>query len=181
MHCKKGTVGRFLPKVRYQLKPVEGLPEGGRLWIKGPNVMQGYILHGKPNHIVPPKNNWHDTGDIVSIDVDGYVSILDRAKRFSKIAGEMISLSAVEKVLASAVPNFSHAVISSPCHKKGEQLTLFTEDKTLTKSVLLKAFRQAKVPDLWAPKNIRYRELPRLPTGKVDYKQLQLDIDQDTR
>ena len=180
MHCKKGTVGRFLPKINYQLKPVEGLLEGGRLWIKGPNVMQGYIFHEKPNHIVPPKNHWHDTGDIVSIDADGYVSILDRAKRFSKIAGEMISLSAVEKILTTALPRFGHAVVSSPCNKKGEQLTLYTEDKTLTKSDLLKVFRNAQVSDLWIPKNIKYREVPRLPTGKVDYKQLQSDTDRDT-
>ena len=179
MHCKKGTVGRFLPKIDYQLKPVEGLPEGGRLWVKGPNVMQGYILPDKPNHIVPPKNHWHDTGDIVKIDSGGYVSILDRAKRFSKIAGEMISLSAVEKILSTALPNFGHAVVSFPCNKKGEQLILFTEDKTLTKADLLKVFRHAKVSDLWIPKNIQHQELPRLPTGKVNYKQLQINTDKD--
>lgn len=172
MHCKKGTVGRFLPKVEYQLKPVDGLSQGGRLWVKGPNIMQGYIRHEHPNQIIPLKNNWHDTGDIVNIDEQGFVSILDRAKRFAKIAGEMVSLSAVEKILSEGFPQFGHVVVASPCSKKGEQLTLYTEDETLTRPQLVQLFKDAQISEFWIPKSIVVCELPRLPTGKIDYKKL---------
>ncbi len=173
MHCKRGTVGRFLPKIDYKLSSVEGLATGGRLWVKGPNIMKGYILHDKPNYIVKLKDGWHDTGDIVDIDDEGYVSILDRAKRFAKIAGEMVSLSAVEKVVSTAFPKHSHAVLSIPCPKKGEQLVLFTDDKTLDKKRLLSAFKKAMASDLWVPKTIHFAEIPRLPTGKINYQALQ--------
>ena len=174
MHCKRGTVGRFLPKITYKLSAVDGLEQGGRLSVRGPNIMKGYILHSQPQKIVPPVDGWHDTGDIVHIDHDGYVTILDRAKRFAKIAGEMVSLAAVEKAVAHAFPEHSHAVVSIPCTKKGEQLVLYTEHTALEKTQLIHALKQSSTPDLWLPKQIIAGEIPRLPTGKVDYKKLQL-------
>ena len=172
--AKRGTVGRFLPKIDYKLSPVEGLATGGRLWVKGPNIMKGYILHDKPNYIVKLKDGWHDTGDIVDIDEEGYVSILDRAKRFAKIAGEMVSLSAVEKVVSTAFPKHSHAVLSIPCPKKGEQLVLFTDDKTLDKKQLLSAFKKAMASDLWVPKRftlLRFHDYPQARSIIRHYKQ----------
>ena len=174
MHFKRGTVGRFFPNIEHQIKPVDGLEHGGRLWVKGPNLMQGYIKHDKPNHIHPLPKGWHDTGDIVDIDEDGFITILDRAKRFAKIAGEMVSLTAVEKVINDAFAKHAHAVIAAPCPKKGEQLILFTEDTTLDKKKLLKLFKSTSTPDLWLPKVIVYGDIPRLPTGKINYQQLKL-------
>lgn len=176
MHCKRGTVGRLFPKIQYKLQPVDGLENGGRLWIKGPNVMQGYILNSQPNVIQPVKDGWHDTGDIVHVDEEGFVTILDRAKRFAKIAGEMVSLAAVEKIIMVSFPAFAHAVISLPCPRKGEQLVLYTEAPSLSKSELLQVFRQAMVSDLWAPKSIYHGEIDRFPTGKINYVALQEKI-----
>ncbi|CAN0578797.1 unnamed protein product, partial [Ectocarpus sp. 12 AP-2014] len=77
MHDKPGTVGRLLPQIEYFLQPIEGIEKGGRLCIKGPNVMQGYIKADKPGIIEKTSveklgKGWYDTGDIVSIDEDGY-------------------------------------------------------------------------------------------------------------
>lgn len=174
MHFKRGTVGRFFPNIEYQIKVVDGLEHGGRLWVKGPNLMQGYIKHDKPNQIHPLPKGWHDTGDIVDIDEDGFVTILDRAKRFAKIAGEMVSLTAVEKIVNDTFSQHAHAVVAAPCPKKGEQLILFTEDTTLDKKKLLKLFKSTSTPDLWLPKVIVYGDIPRLPTGKINYQQLKL-------
>lgn len=176
MHYKRNTVGRFLPKIEYKLYPVEGLKSGGRLWVKGPNVMQGYILHESPKVIQPVLKQWHDTGDIVDIDQDGFVTILDRAKRFAKIAGEMVSLAAVEKIISKESPQYSHAVIAATCKKKGEQLILFTEDSSIDKTALLQLFKKVLVSDLWIPKQILYGEISRLPTGKVNYQKLQESV-----
>ncbi|MEY3196948.1 MAG: hypothetical protein RLZZ59_316, partial [Pseudomonadota bacterium] len=101
MHDMPGTVGRPMPRVECFIKPVEGITEGGMLCIKGPNIMLGYIKSDNPGVIVPPVEDglgagWYNTGDIVSIDEDNYIRILGRAKRFAKIAGEMVSLSVVE-------------------------------------------------------------------------------------
>ncbi len=96
MHQKAGTVGRFLPGIEYKLEDVPGVEEGGRLFVRGPNVMLGYYKPDKPGILQPPDEGWHDTGDIVGIDDKGYVKILGRAKRFAKIAGEMVSLASVE-------------------------------------------------------------------------------------
>ena len=110
---RAGTVGRFLPGIEYALDPVPGV-EGGRLSVRGPNVMLGYLKHDKPGVIQPPATErgagWYDTGDIVTIDADGFVTIQGRAKRFAKIGGEMISLAAVEELAARAWPDAQHAV-----------------------------------------------------------------------
>ncbi|HSR72917.1 MAG TPA: AMP-binding protein, partial [Kiloniellales bacterium] len=96
MHYRAGTVGRFLPGIRHRLEPVPGLDEGGQLFVAGPNVMLGYVLAEAPGELRPPTEGWYDTGDIVAIDDEGFVTIQGRAKRFIKIAGEMVSLAAVE-------------------------------------------------------------------------------------
>ena len=83
MHNKAGTVGRLLPKIDYKLEKVEGINEGGRLFIRGPNIMLGYLdLEGHRTY-----KEWYDTGDIVKIDSEGYITILGCLKRFAKIAG----------------------------------------------------------------------------------------------
>ena len=124
-----GTVGRLLPGIEYALDPVPGV-EGGRLSVRGPNVMLGYLKHDKPGVIQPPSTErgpgWYDTGDIVSIDADGFVTIQGRAKRFAKIGGEMVSLTAVEELAARTWPESQHAVVSVPDAQKGEQLVLVT-------------------------------------------------------
>ncbi|HRD78534.1 MAG TPA: AMP-binding protein, partial [Hyphomicrobiaceae bacterium] len=107
-----GSVGRALPGMELRLEAVEGITDGGRLYVRGPNVMSGYMMSKYPGVLVPPEGGWHDTGDIVAIDADGFLTIKGRAKRFAKVGGEMISLAAVEGVVASLWPEASHVVVS---------------------------------------------------------------------
>ena len=72
---RPGTVGRLMAGMEARLEPVEGIPNAGRLFVKGPNVMLGYIKPDAPGKIVPPEGGWHDTGDVVSIDEDGFIAI----------------------------------------------------------------------------------------------------------
>ena len=71
MHYRAGTVGRLLDGIEYRLEPVEGIAEGGRLIVKGPNIMLGYLRADTPGMIEPPLDGWYDTGDIVKIDEQG--------------------------------------------------------------------------------------------------------------
>jgi acyl-[acyl-carrier-protein]-phospholipid O-acyltransferase/long-chain-fatty-acid--[acyl-carrier-protein] ligase len=174
MHQKPGSVGRFLTSIEYRLKKVSGVDEGGRLFVKGPNIMLGYYKEDKPGELQPPKDGWHDTGDIVSVDDDGYVTIKGRAKRFAKIGGEMISLSSVEGLAEHVWPEHEHAVISIPDAKKGEQLVLFTTKPDADKKELLTYAQEHGVTELSVPKTVKTLDkLPVLGTGKIDYKLLE--------
>ncbi|MBB4039811.1 acyl-[acyl-carrier-protein]-phospholipid O-acyltransferase/long-chain-fatty-acid--[acyl-carrier-protein] ligase [Microvirga flocculans] len=81
---RPGSVGPFLPGIEWRLDPVDGIPAGGRLYVRGPNVMKGYLDPQVPGRINPPAEGWHDTGDIVTVE-DGIVTIQGRMKRFAKI------------------------------------------------------------------------------------------------
>jgi len=170
MHHRTGTVGRLLDQIEYRLEPVEGIDEGGRLFVKGPNIMLGYLRADNPGVIEPPPDGWYDTGDIVKIDDHGFVTILGRAKRFAKIAGEMVSLSAVEGKLHTAFPEALHAVVAVPDPKKGEQLVLFTTDNTLDRARVSEGMKHAGATDLMIPRSIgAVKEMPLLGSGKTDY------------
>ncbi len=170
MHYRTGTVGRLLDRIDYRLEPVPGIEEGGRLFVKGPNVMLGYLRADNPGVIEAPPDGWYDTGDIVKVDEMGFVTILGRAKRFSKIAGEMISLSAVEMKLQQVFPDAQHAVVSVPDAKKGEQLVMFTTGDTLDTRTVLDGMKAAGSSTLMIPRNVLVLpELPVLGSGKTDY------------
>ncbi|WP_294949724.1 AMP-binding protein [Sulfurivirga sp.] len=169
-----GTVGQFIPGVEWRLEPVEGIEEGGRLLVRGPNVMKGYLFNERPGELVPPKDGWHDTGDIVKVDDEGFVTILGRAKRFAKIAGEMVSLTAVENYISRYAPEGHHAVVAVPDDRRGEQLVLVTDDETLNKSVVKEAARAAGVAEIMVPKTvILVEQVPILGTGKTNYPEVQ--------
>ncbi len=173
MHFRTGTVGRLLDQIEHRLESVPGIEEGGRLFVKGPNVMLGYLKADKPGVIEPPPEGWYDTGDIVKIDEHGFVTILGRAKRFSKIAGEMISLSSVESKLQQAFPEDQHAVVAVPDAKKGEQLVMFTTSETLDAKAVSDGMKAAGATALMVPRNvIALKELPVLGSGKTDYMTL---------
>src|SRR5262249_16929389 len=129
-----GTVGRLLPGIEARLEPVPGIDGGGRLYVRGPNVMLGYLKADHPGVLVPPEEGWHDTGDIVTIDRDGFVTIKGRAKRFAKIGGEMISLAAVESLASELWLGAQSAVVTEPDPRRGERLVLVTEKKRATRA-----------------------------------------------
>lgn len=170
MHFRAGTVGRLLPGIVARLDDVPGIEEGGRLSIRGPNIMAGYMKADAPGVLQPPEGGWHDTGDIVTIDENGFVTIRGRAKRFAKIGGEMISLPAVEGYAAAVWPNAEHAVVTKSDARKGEQLVLFTT-AAAARHPDLQAWGKANgIAELAIPRDIRIIEaLPVLGTGKLDY------------
>jgi acyl-[acyl-carrier-protein]-phospholipid O-acyltransferase/long-chain-fatty-acid--[acyl-carrier-protein] ligase len=173
MHYRSGTVGRFLDQVEYRLEPVEGIAEGGRLFVRGPTVMLGYIRADNPGAIEPPQDGWHDTGDVVKVDDQGFITILGRVKRFAKVAGEMISLTAVETAMGKLLPDFSHAVVSVPDPKKGEQLVLFTTMEKLERKALLEGLRGEGLSELAIPRTIKWlQDIPLLGSGKTNYVEL---------
>jgi acyl-[acyl-carrier-protein]-phospholipid O-acyltransferase/long-chain-fatty-acid--[acyl-carrier-protein] ligase len=170
MANKPGTVGRLSPLMEARLEPVPGIAEGGRLFVRGPNVMLGYLRADNPGVIEPLEGGWHDTGDIVSIDAEGFISIKGRAKRFAKIAGEMISLSAVETLAAALWPNAQSVVVTVPDDRKGERLVLMTSEPDATREAMLKQAKAVGASDLSAPSHVMVVDkLPLLGTGKVDY------------
>jgi acyl-[acyl-carrier-protein]-phospholipid O-acyltransferase / long-chain-fatty-acid--[acyl-carrier-protein] ligase len=170
MHFKAGTVGRLLPGIRWRLERVEGVDEGGRLQVAGPNVMKGYLSATTPGAIDPPPDGWYDTGDIVSLDAEGYVRILGRAKRFAKIAGEMVSLGAVETLAAQLWPEFRHVSIALPDARKGEQVVLLTDNPAATAEALLANARAQGIAEVMVPRVVvNVPSVPLLATGKADY------------
>lgn len=166
---RPGTVGRALPGMELAIEPVEGIDVGGRLKIKGPNVMAGYVFADNPGVVVAPPGGWHDTGDIVEIDEDGYIAIKGRAKRFAKIGGEMVSLAAVETLAFNTWPEGQHVVVNLPDSRKGEQLILVTDIASADKEILLQHARSHGFPELWVPKHIMIvATIPVMGSGKVD-------------
>jgi acyl-[acyl-carrier-protein]-phospholipid O-acyltransferase/long-chain-fatty-acid--[acyl-carrier-protein] ligase len=167
---RPGTVGRLSPLMEARLEPVPGVTEGGRLFVRGPNVMLGYLRAEKPGVLEPPPGGWHDTGDIVSIDADGFITIRGRAKRFAKIAGEMVSLAAVEALAAELWPKALSAVVALADARKGERLVLVTEAAETTREAMLRLAREKGVSELAVPaKILRVAKLPVLGSGKADY------------
>ena len=170
MHNRSGSVGRLMDRIEYRLEPVEGITSGGRLHVKGPNIMLGYLRADNPGVIEAPPEGWYDTGDIVEIDEYRFVTILGRAKRFSKIAGEMVSLTAVEAKLQTAFPGEEFAVIAIPDEKKGEQLILFTTLAAPERAAISEGLKSRGASDLMIPKVlVHLEEIPLLGSGKTDY------------
>jgi acyl-[acyl-carrier-protein]-phospholipid O-acyltransferase / long-chain-fatty-acid--[acyl-carrier-protein] ligase len=169
---RRGTVGDLVPGMETRIDPVEGIAEGGQLFVRGPNVMSGYLdEHGA---LAPLEDGWHDTGDIVTIDEDGWIRIHGRVKRFAKIAGEMVSLTAAENLASGAWPGARHAVIAMPDARKGEKLVLVTDRLDAQMTTLIAHAREIGAPDLLVPSRIvRAPEVPVLGTGKTDYVAIQ--------
>jgi acyl-[acyl-carrier-protein]-phospholipid O-acyltransferase/long-chain-fatty-acid--[acyl-carrier-protein] ligase len=170
MHFKAGTVGRILPGIQHRLEAVPGVAASGRLSVHGPNVMLGYLRVEQPGVLQPPPDGWYDTGDIVDVDADGFVTIKGRVKRFAKIAGEMVPLGGVEDLVNKAYPKSAHAVVSLPDPKKGERLVLLTDNADVQRATLTAVAREAGLPEIFVPRSIlRVAKIPLLGTGKVDY------------
>jgi len=169
MFNRFGTVGRILPGLEVRLEPVAGIDGGGRLFLRGPSVMKGYLRAENPGTLEPPVEGWHDTGDIVSIDAEGFCTILGRAKRFAKIGGEMVSLAAVEKLASAVWPDAQSATAAVPDAKKGERIVLVTTQPGATRADFLVKSREAGASELMNPAEVLvWEKLPLLGTGKID-------------
>ena len=176
MEARFGTAGKLLPGMEYRLEPVEGVPEGGRLFVRGPNVMKGY-LNPDANTQFQALGGWYDTGDIASVDADRFVTIHGRLKRFAKVSGEMVSLTAVEEALAGAFPQYGLrcqiAVVSRQDEEKGERLVAVTNERRLQLDEVRAAVKAKGLANLCVPREVMYvREIPKLGTGKVDHREL---------
>ena len=166
-----GTVGRPLSGIECRLEPVEGLDRGGRLLVRGPNVMRGYLFAGDPGKLHPPQDGWHDTGDIVEFDDEGRLVIIGRARRFAKVGGEMVPLGKIEELMAECWPEHRHAVVSRVHESRGETILALTEAEGADIKDLRAFLADRGLPTLWHPRSLkRVDELPLLTTGKMDYR-----------
>lgn len=175
MRYRAGTVGPLLPGIDHYLEPVPGLEQGGRLCVRGPNVMLGYLHLERPGVLDRPSTprgaGWYDTGDIVTIDADGFVTIEGRAKRFAKIGAEMISLAALEQLAERVWPDARHAALSLPDARRSEQLVLLTERSQAQRADLLARARAEGISELHVPKKIiTVESIPLFGAGKTNYE-----------
>ncbi len=174
---KIGTVGHPIPGVMVKVvDPDSGkrLPHGedGLLLVKGPNVMLGYLYEPEKTRKVL-KDGWYITGDIASIDEDGFIKIVDRLSRFSKIGGEMVPHIKIEEAVNSILASQSCVVTSVQDEKKGERIVVLYTDGSVTSQEIWAGLKEKGIPPLWLPdKRDIYRidEIPTLGTGKVDLK-----------
>ena len=167
---RSGTVGHLMPGIETRVEPVEGINGAGRLFVRGPNIMLGYLKPESPGEIVPPEDGWHDTGDIVAFDEDGFIAIRGRLKRFAKIGGETVSLTVVENCASALWPDHAHAAIAVPDGRKGEQIVLVTTYPDANRAQLLTWMQHHGVPELAAPRRfMAVGEIPLMATGKTDY------------
>lgn len=165
-----GSVGKFLPGISHHIEPIPGIETGGELWVKGDNIMQGYYLYDAPGKLAPPVDGWYHTGDVVEIDNQGFIHIKGRIKRFAKVAGEMVSLETVERIAATAAPDFQHAAITTADAQRGENIILFSTDPNLQREDLQIVAKNLGFVELAvARKIVHLEEIPFLSTGKTDY------------
>jgi acyl-[acyl-carrier-protein]-phospholipid O-acyltransferase/long-chain-fatty-acid--[acyl-carrier-protein] ligase len=177
LNPRYGSTGRFVPGIEYKFEPVEGVSEGGRLWVRGPNIMRGY-LNAEPNAKFQALGGWYDTGDIARVDEDGFLFILGRLKRFAKVSGEMVSLTAVEEALAGAFPQyglrFQAAVLTRPDADRGEALIAVSNEPKLNLEEIRAAVKARGLSNLCVPREVKcVREIPKLGTGKTNHLELQ--------
>lgn len=172
-----GTVGKFLPGIEWRIEPVNGIEKGGKLLVKGPNVMMGYLLHGGG---LIPAPEWYDCGDVVYLDSDGFISIESRLKRFAKISGEMISLDAVERVAEACLGTDSNAAVNMSDTRRGEKIILYTMAKDASRQAFREYLSQTGQSMLAMPAEIIIVDkLPLLGSGKTDYVSLKASAQRD--
>ena len=180
--CKEGTVGRPIPNVAARITHFEtgqelGVNEEGNLWIKGPNTMKGYLNEpAKTAEVL--QEGWYNTGDMATIDEDGFIKITGRISRFSKIGGEMIPHVIVEDTLSSLLDEeeqdeLRFAVTAVPHDRKGEQLIVLHTKVKKSPTDYCQGLAQAGLPNLYIPTANSFYEVEHLPllgTGKLDLR-----------
>ncbi len=176
---RPGSVGKMAPGIAAEIwDPESGeklsLHETGMLWLRGPNIFEGY-LHDPAQTAEVLQEGWLKTGDLGRFDEDGFLFIEGRLSRFSKIGGEMVPHETVEQkiLLALQLDNEGErtlAVTSVVDAQKGEALVLLSTIE-IDQALLRTQLQEAGVPNLWIPKTIqRVEQIPVLATGKLDLR-----------
>lgn len=174
MSYKENTIGKILPGMRARLEAIDGIAEGGQLIVQGGNVMKGYLFYNAPNQLVPTEyqgeKGWYNTGDIVAMDDEGYLTIKGRVKRFAKIAGEMVTLETTERLFKLAYPEHDHAAVVRKDESKGEAIVLFTTADEIDRKTVSTLAKELGLSELSVARDVRsVKEIPLLGSGKVDY------------
>jgi len=178
---KEGTVGMPIPGVSVKIVDIRDgretvIGKPGLLLVKGPNVMLGYLNRDKETRKVV-NNGWYNTGDIASIDQEGFLTIKDRLERFSKIAGEMVPHKGVEEAFLQGL-NTNEAVVAVtavPDSRKGEELVVLYLDKAGDADKLHEIVTNSALPNLWKPRRNNYIKVKSLPvsgSGKLNVMEL---------
>ncbi len=179
---REGTVGRPARGVRAEVRDpttgeVLGPDQPGLLWVTGPHVMLGYLDQPEltKQAIV---DGWYNTGDIVSIDEAGFITIVGRSGRFAKIAGEMVPFAAVEQVLGGLVgtsdDGVPRAVVTAvPDRLSGERIVVVHTPLERTPAELVRQLAASGLPRLYLPAPADFYQIETMPIigiGKVDLK-----------
>ena len=168
------SVGLPVAGMEYKIQPVPGVEHGGRLLLRGPNVMLGYLTEGTSGQLSRPPDGWHDTGDIVEFNPQGFLFIHGRLKRFIKTGGEMVPLDLIDKLVSRLWPEHQHAVVGVADEAYGERILLATDHKGADLTELRRYIQSQGYPPLYNPAYLLYKEeLPVLATGKLDYPAIQ--------
>jgi acyl-[acyl-carrier-protein]-phospholipid O-acyltransferase/long-chain-fatty-acid--[acyl-carrier-protein] ligase len=178
---RRSKIGHPLPGISVRIVDPDThtpLPPGtpGLLLVRGPNVMQGYL--NRPDKTAEVlRDGWYETGDIASLDEDGFLQITDRLSRFSKIGGEMVPHVKIEEKLheLAGVHELAIVVAGVPDEKKGERLVVLHTLGEAVLTELLKQLSRLDLPKLWIPKAAQFfavKELPYLASGKLDLRKI---------
>lgn len=172
-HSRPGTVGRLLPAMRMRLLPVEGFSDGSRLSVRGPNVALGQLTEESGGQMTLPANEWHDSGDVVSVDKEGFITVVGRIGRFADVGGEMVSLAQCEQAADSFWPDAENAAFAVPDAAKGERIVLATTRQDGDLAALKRYFKKAGYPANAVPSRlIALKTIPTLGVGRIDYGRL---------
>ena len=179
---RPGSVGRLAPGIAAEIREPEtkrklSLFETGMLWLRGPNIFEGYLNDPKRT-VEVLHDGWLKTGDIARFDEDGFLYIEGRVSRFSKIGGEMVPHEAIEQKIVDLLDLSGRderpiAVVGVQDEAKGEALVLLSA-VDIDLAELRKKLQDTGVPNLWIPKHIqRIEAIPVLASGKLDLKKCQ--------
>jgi acyl-[acyl-carrier-protein]-phospholipid O-acyltransferase/long-chain-fatty-acid--[acyl-carrier-protein] ligase len=179
--AKRGKIGHPLPAISVRIvdpDTFQPLPVGqpGLLLLRGPNVMKGYL--GKPEKTAEVlRDGWYVTGDIATLDEDGFLMITDRLTRFSKIGGEMVPHIKIEEKLheLAGVTEQTFAVTGVPDEKKGERLVVLHTLNDGQLQPILEKLVASDLPNLWKPRPDQFFHIDTLPylgTGKLDLRKV---------
>jgi long-chain-fatty-acid--[acyl-carrier-protein] ligase len=184
-NIRAGTVGKPLPPVEVCVVDIDSqreLPRGqvGMLWVAGPTVFPGYIAHDGPSPFTERDGKrWYVTGDLASLDADGFILFAGRLKRFLKAGGEMISLPALEEPFVQMYPPTEHGprvAVEGVETDDGRRIVLFTTEEITLRDANLKLLKEGFRGVLRLDEVRKVDAIPVLGTGKTDYKVLRAQI-----